>query len=181
MPVIGLHHACATVKDLDKSIEFYTETLGMECLGVQLMPPELIYDLYGLQGVSARYCWMRTGSQGVLELMEFDPGDMAPFQFAPNKIGIHHISLQVKNLEETYREALTAGAKSVSHPKDIGNGCRAAYIEDPDGLVVELIDIGLFLTPRIGVLGKIFGFFGKMKKRRAGQMAPGACRTGTEK
>ncbi len=181
MSVIGLQHASATVTDLEQSVKFYRDTLGLDYLGTRHMSPEKVYQFFNLQGVTAKYGWFMAGRSTVLELYQFDPVDNGPFTFTPNKPGPHHFALEVRNLDAFFRELMTMGVKSVSPPEFIQGGFKVAYIKDPDGIVIELIDLGFFLAPKIQLVGKVKGLLDRLKRKRGTDLAPGACRTNIEK
>lgn len=181
MTIIGLQHASATVTNLSRSIEFYSDILGLEYLGTRHMSAEKVYEFFKLQGVSVRYGWFMAGRSAVLELYEFDPAETEPYEFSPNKLGPHHFALQVRNLDAFYRELMKQGVKGVCPPEFIQGGFKVAYISDPDEIVIELIDLGFFLAPKIQIIGKVKGLISRFKKKRERQMAPGACRTTNEK
>ncbi len=181
MSVIGLQHVSASVSDLGRSIEFYSDLLGLNYLGTQWMLPDQVYAIFNLQGTKVRYGWFKVGRSGILELLEFDPQSSAPNHLIPNRPGQLHFALQVRNLDEMYKELLEAGVEGLVLPRMMQGGSKVAYIKDPDGLVIKLIDMGLFMLPRIHVFSGVLGFLDRLKRKRASQMAPGACREGNGK
>jgi catechol 2,3-dioxygenase-like lactoylglutathione lyase family enzyme len=181
MSVIGLQHVSISVADLDRSIEFYADLLGLNYLGTQWMIPEQVYEIFGLQGTKVRYGWFKAGRSGVIELLEFDPQSNTPNSLNPNRPGQLHFALQVRNLDEMYKQLMEQGVEGLVKPRMIQGGSKVAFIKDPDGLVIKLIDMGLFMLPRIHIFSGVFGFFERMKRKRASQMAPGACREGNGK
>lgn len=182
MAIIGLQHVSFTVSDLDRSIEFYSDILGLDYLGTQWMDSDSIYDVFGLQGVKARYGWFKTGRYGILELFEFDPADDCPVEIRPNQVGPHHFALEVRSIDELYAYLTKQGAKGIRAPKSLQGASKVALIADPDGIIIELIDLGMYLTPKIKVFGKVFGFVERFKRRRAGAVVTtGAFQNGSDK
>lgn len=181
MSIIGLQHVSFTVSDLDRSIEFYSDLLGLDYLGTQWMDSDSIYSIFGLQGVKARYGWFKVGKYGLLELFEFDPEDDRPVDFRPNQIGLHHFALEVRNIDETYASLTKQGVQGLLPPKSIQGASKIALIKDPDGIIIELIDLGMYLTPKIKIFGKVFGFIDRFKRRRASAVVTGALQKEADK
>lgn len=181
MSVIGLQHVSASVENLDRSIEFYADLLGLDYLGTQWMVPDQVCEIFGLQGTKVRYGWFKVGRSGIIELLEFDPQIKTPNHVKPNRPGQLHFALQVRNLDEMYKNLMEQGVEGLVKPKMIQGGSKVAFIKDPDGLVIELIEMGIFMLPRIHLFSGVLGFFERLKRKRAGQMAPGACREGKGK
>ena len=176
MGIVGLQHASITVSNLERSIEFYSDILGMDYLGNQVMPAKQVYDIFGLQGVGVRYAWLRAGRSGVIELFEFDPPDETPAEIQPARIGHLYFALQVRHLDSMYRELMKQGVKGMVEPMHLQVGTRIAFIKDPDGLIVELIDLGLYITPKIKIFGGLLGWIDRLKRKRSRAAIPtGAC------
>jgi catechol 2,3-dioxygenase-like lactoylglutathione lyase family enzyme len=115
---IKLHHVALGVRDFEKSIAFYTETLELE----------LIYR-------DASMAHVRLG-ESALELLRTEGHDeMAIEQI----IGFRHFSIGVNNLRESY-EALKA--KGVRFHIPLTNGMYA-FFKDPDNISVEINDFNL--------------------------------------
>jgi catechol 2,3-dioxygenase-like lactoylglutathione lyase family enzyme len=181
MPITGLQHVSITVSNLDRSVEFYSDVLGLYYLGTQWMPSDQVYEIYKLQGVSLRYGWLRTARDGVIELLEFQPPDKTDFEFLPSRCGPNHFALQVQDLTKLYKELTEKGVEGLVPPKTIQGKIKVAFIKDPDGIPIELVDLGVYMTPKLRFFGRVIGLFNRYKRRRAEQMAPGACRETNDK
>lgn len=179
--VIDLHHTAATVSNLERSIAFYSDLLGLDPLGTRSLHAEEVYRLFGLQGVSAQYAWLRVGRAGILELFEFDPPDKTTAVFRPTRAGHQFISFQVRHLEVLYRDLIRQGVEGMTPPRTIHAGVQIAFIKDPDGLVIELTDLGMMVTPMVKLFGGVLGFFERFKRRRTRVIPTGACRNSESK
>ena len=137
----GLHHAGLSVKDLDRSIQFYC-LLGMELLrrGVwEGGPMDPITELTGTRGRSAM---LSVGAQH-LELFEFAAPTGRPADPARPVCdhGITHFCIEVADVESEYRRLAVAGVRFHCAPQEF-KGAKATYARDPDGNVVELVQLG---------------------------------------
>jgi glyoxylase I family protein len=80
--------------------------------------------------------------ENVVELFEhIDPQpldtDLMDFQ----KIGLKHIAFIVESLEKTIAEAITNGGSLIRRPREGKTVKRNAFIGDPDGIPIELVEL----------------------------------------
>ena len=124
-----LLHTMIRVNDLDESIKFYCELLGMRLLRKKEYPSgrfTLAFVGYGPEA-----------EQAVIELTynwdthEYDLGN-----------GFGHIALGVDDIYKSCEELRKKGAKVVREPGPMKHGgSHIAFIEDPNGYKIELIDL----------------------------------------
>lgn len=125
-----LLHTMIRVGDLDKSIAFYTEVLGMSLLRRKDYPEgrfTLAFVGYGDEA-----------SQSVIELTfnwdttSYDIGN-----------GFGHLAIEVENAAQACEEARKLGARVVREAGPMNAGSTIiAFIEDPDGYKIEFIQRG---------------------------------------
>ena len=122
-------HTMLRVSDMESSISFYTELLGMELLRKQEFPGgkfTLAFVGYGSEEsntvIELTYNWKQSKL--------YDLGD-----------GYGHIALGVPDIHSTCDQLRTAGAKIVRDPGPMKHGTTViAFVEDPDGYKIELIE-----------------------------------------
>ena len=69
--ITGIAHICFTVSDLDRSIAFYRDVMGLEVIRILDCPPEMrLGDIVGMPGCTARIAHLRSKG-GMLELFEY--------------------------------------------------------------------------------------------------------------
>lgn len=124
-----LLHTMLRVKDLDKSIAFYTEFLGMQLLRRKDYPSgefTLAFIGYGDEK-----------DHTVLELT-YNWGKEEPYDVGN---GFGHIALGVPDIYATCEELRKAGVQITREPGPMKHGTTViAFIKDPDGYMVELIE-----------------------------------------
>jgi catechol 2,3-dioxygenase-like lactoylglutathione lyase family enzyme len=135
---LGLHHAAYLTKDMDATIEFYHDLLGMP-LVVTLALPEP--DPFGGQ-IPVR------GDVGGTRHYFFDCGNGACLAFFswnetfgdtdPEKGVMHHMSLQVGSEEELHvlKSRLETHGIAVTNVID-HFFCKSIYFRDPNGIYLE--------------------------------------------
>ncbi len=127
-----LLHTMLRVGDLQRSIDFYTKTIGMDLLRTTERPAQK----YTLAFVAFR--GGNKNGEAELELTynhgvsEYDLG---------NAYG--HVALGVDNVAETCERIRAAGGNITREPGPVKGGTTViAFVEDPDGYKVELIETG---------------------------------------
>jgi lactoylglutathione lyase len=127
-------HTCVRVLDPDASLRFYG-TLGFEKRG--RLNFETAYNIYlGLPG-----------DGDVLELT-VNRGRTEPYDLGT---GYNHIALTVEDIDAALSDLAVIGVepeKPAYHPGGNESLPRIAFVVDPDGYRVELIDKGAFPTPQ---------------------------------
>jgi methylmalonyl-CoA/ethylmalonyl-CoA epimerase len=113
------------VMNLQKSIDFYTKVLGMKIKGRSKI------DQTKGETVS-----LESEKDGfVLELNHYEKESPFNTKYVPGE-GLDHLAFNVDNLEKALEEAKKAGHKALLEMK--ADGSRWAYIEDPNGIWIEL-------------------------------------------
>lgn len=122
-------HTMFRVFDLDKSIAFYTDVLGMKQIRRSEHPEGKFTNVFVGYGDETE--------ETVLELTyNWDPE--TPYEHGS---GFGHIALGVPDIYKTCEALRTAGANIVREPGPMKHGTTViAFIEDPDGYKIELIE-----------------------------------------
>jgi glyoxylase I family protein len=136
----GIHHASFTVSDMDRSIAFYRDVLGMELTwdskvaGVQFKGP--VSDaVTGCPGTEQRIAFLSLGESRI-ELVEFTPTGRPQTDNKPSDTGSAHICFRTDNMDEVYRRLQTHNVPLHCVPQDNGPAI-VIYFRDPDGCILE--------------------------------------------
>ncbi len=80
-----------------------------------------------------------------MELIEYVEGAAPEQRFSPSTPCAGHICLEVDDIDAEWARLMAAGATpqgAITAASDgPGAGLRAAYMRDPDGIIVELVEI----------------------------------------
>ncbi|MCB2060996.1 MAG: VOC family protein [Novosphingobium sp.] len=142
---LKFNHVGISVSDIERSIDFYRELLGMEQL-CEVFPfgGEQFSEIMDIPGVEGRMCMIGKGSLQ-LELFEFSnpkPADKNP-EYLVSDRGYSHFGVEVDDIDATYEKLRAANVRIHSPVKTfMGGGMRAAYCRDSDGNVFELLQPG---------------------------------------
>ncbi len=123
-------HTMIRVRDLDKSIEFYTDFLGMKVLRRD--------DYPGGKFTLAFVGYGDEDSHTVIELTHnWDQEDAYDLGN-----GYGHVAIGVPDIYSTCKKLEAAGANIPRPPGPMMHGTTViAFVEDPDGYKVELIEV----------------------------------------
>lgn len=140
-----LDHVSVTVSDLDRSIAFYRDTIGLPFLGRGTSDGSDMARLTGFDGARLEWAELDLGGGQLLELVRYRSPEGAPLDQATNRPGSGHVGLSVEDLDAAYARLLTAGAAVRSEPVAIEedgdwHGVRCLYALDPDGVTIELVE-----------------------------------------
>ena len=117
---LGLRHVALNVRDVKKSIEFYSNVLRMK---LEWMPDDANAYL--------------TSGHDNLALHKLPPGP------EPGKVQtVHHIGFVVRrpeDVDEWAEQLRRHGVTLTQEPKTHRDGARSFYFRDPDGLLIQLI------------------------------------------
>ena len=125
-------HSMIRVNNLEESIKFYTQVLGMNLLREKEYPEgkfSLAFLGYGKETeetvIELTYNWDKS---------EYEHG---------NAFG--HIAIEVDNIYQFCEEIKGKGANIIRDPGPMmGSKLVLAFIEDPNGYKIELIEKGTF-------------------------------------
>jgi catechol 2,3-dioxygenase-like lactoylglutathione lyase family enzyme len=139
-----LHHVGLTVADIERSIRFYRDILG---LTLHRRRPHVDSDYVAQQTghagvVLSVASFSIPGSPQTLEIVQYLTHAAAPAVPATNQPGISHVCLLVDNLSAAYEDLQARGVPFRSEPVRITAGPNAGglvvYLADPDGYTLEL-------------------------------------------
>jgi catechol 2,3-dioxygenase-like lactoylglutathione lyase family enzyme len=141
----ALHHTGYTVADLDSSLAFYRDLLGMQVIAMQEKQGGYLAAIVGNPEAHVRMAHLRLpGGEHMLELFEYvAPRGAGPRRPEPWDAGTPHLCFAVTDLRPLYERLRAAGVDTfVSPPVEVDTGVNrgglALYLRDPDGIPVEL-------------------------------------------
>ena len=145
MKKIQLDHVSVTSADLDRSVAFYRDLLGLSLIGRgESSEPEL-GAILGQPGVRLLWGEVDLGGGQILELLQYLSPDGEPLTPDPARPGGTHIGLRVSDIDAMYLRLSQAGVPIRSKPVEIQEegdwlGVRCLYASDPDGVTIELVE-----------------------------------------
>jgi catechol 2,3-dioxygenase-like lactoylglutathione lyase family enzyme len=136
-----------TVKDMDRSLKFYTEALGFKKVSDAEYKGKDFEKLQGVFGLNMRVAKLQLGDE-FIELTDYltAGGRSIPEDQKSNDLFFQHIAIVVSDMDKAYQQVKKYNAEHVSTspqtlPKSIpaAEGIKAFYFHDPDNHNLELI------------------------------------------
>ena len=150
MGINGVHHFSFSVTDLDRTIEFYKEVLGVavrsrghnryETLGTALFGTK-----WGVNQPQAdlEIAFLELGGNRI-EFIEYKDPKTRPYHKNPSIAGSAHLALRVDDIEGMRKKIEAAGVEfhsPINTYMEEGKGeMKWCYFRDPDGIVLELVE-----------------------------------------
>jgi len=119
-------HSMIRVKDIDASLKFYTKVLNMKLEKKKRLEDCELYFLNDEDGCCQ---------------LELTYNDETPQEGYVNGSAFGHFAFSVKSLDEFTKKIAELGYEYLYEPFDLnGKGTKIAFIKDPDGNEIELIE-----------------------------------------
>lgn len=124
MKLSTLDYTVVIVENLDRTLAFYTQKLGLE-----------------LAHRSGPFAQMNTGTTRLAFFTREAMAQTLDFALRPpaNSAPGFELGFKVDDVDAAYRELTAQGVPSVTAPTDRSWGQRTAYVRDPDGYLIELV------------------------------------------
>ncbi len=142
--VTGFYHGGVTVSDMDRSLRFYRDGLGLEIEFDKKLDGPYLPVVLNLDFSYIRAAYLRIPGGGFVELLEYHGIETMPAASRPCDSGAGHICFFVEGIDEVFDRLTGMGfrarAESVTDITEGPNqGARSLYMLDPDGYRVELL------------------------------------------
>jgi len=152
--IIGFNHTSFTVADLDRAVRFWTEALGFEAASVSERHGDWQVPVTGVARARLRIAHLY-GYGHHMEFIEYLEGAGAAIALHPNMSGVAHVCLEVEDIHATAERLFEQGATPQGEMVLVDEGSEpgswAGYIRDPNGIVIELLELP---KSRNGAVGK---------------------------
>ncbi|MCJ8328817.1 MAG: VOC family protein [Lentisphaeria bacterium] len=145
-----IDHINIVVKDLDRSVKFYTELLGFTLSNQAHLEGDWIETIVGLNGVNADVKYVRPESGPRIELIQYNlpEGSEFPDNSLANTRGLRHIAFLVDDMSVVLKRLEEAGVSPINPPVRVPANVithkdghkNLCYLEDPDGVILELTE-----------------------------------------
>lgn len=142
-------HIGLTVSDMEQSIAFYRDILGLEFKGELMMEGKETDILFTEKNCKVRVAYLN-GSDNIMappiELIQFVDEKIEKSRPQLKRISIAEVCFEVKDIDKVYNYFIEKGVECLSAPQEFdfseeGFGkSKALYFRDPDGIILELME-----------------------------------------
>ena len=152
MELKAVHHVGLVVRDLDRSIYFYHDLLGLPFANEPtgwFDGPDLERGV-GVPGAVLRQTSMWVGPHSTMELIEYRNRPVESTRPVPNNhMGAAHVCFRVDDIRAKKADLESKGVEFYSDVNVVDEGplagWRWCYFSDPDGMALELVEIAYYL------------------------------------
>ena len=141
--VTGFFHGGITVEEMDRSLVFYRDGLGLEVEFDRMLDAPYLKEVLGMSFDAIRAVYLKIPGGGFVELLEYRGIERLPAASRPCDPGAGHLCLFVDDVAAVHARltdlgfhARSAGVVDITAGPNAG--ARSAYVADPDGYYVEL-------------------------------------------
>ena len=138
MPSLEAHHFGVTVADLDRTVPFYRDVLGLELVARFSVSGEAFATGVGVPNGTGRFAHLDAGGARV-ELVEYEPAGGDATAESLDQSGAKHLGLSVSDIDQFYAD-LPEDVETVSAPQTTESGARILFVRDPEDNLVEIIE-----------------------------------------
>lgn len=136
---LSAHHYGVTVSDLDASVAFYRDVLGLDVLSEFAVGGEAFAEGVGVEGAAAEFAHLDAGGARV-ELVSYDPEGEDVRGGMVNDTGAKHLGLSAPDLDAVYA-SLPEDVETIANgPRTTESGTRILFVRDPDGTLIEIVE-----------------------------------------
>lgn len=125
--VKSVAHIAITARDMDESVRFYTEAMGLKHA----------FDIANPKDGSPWIVYMNLCPGQFVELF-YDGTEGAPRE---GEAGFNHLCFAVEDIHEATRQVLDSGFKMDSMPTQGADHNWQSWVTDPNGVRIELMQI----------------------------------------
>jgi catechol 2,3-dioxygenase-like lactoylglutathione lyase family enzyme len=138
----GYRHTGIVVGDLQTSLYFYRDLLGLEVIQEHEDASDYISKITNLENLKAKYAKLRIPDGKILELLTYPSHPTSRLDTAIHNVGEAHLAFQVKSAETAYRYLMSKGVICLSEPVLSSEKIAIVFFcLDPDRYRVEIVEM----------------------------------------
>ena len=143
--IISADHTGITVSNLERSLAFWRDVLGLELSHTAHQTGEMAEQITGVKGAELKLAVVKAPGGHKIELLEYlAPPDRKCADVRPCDVGHIHVALVVDDLDVVLERIVAAGWKAAGKTQTLKTGPnagkRVVYVRDPDGTTIEFME-----------------------------------------
>ncbi|MBM3945488.1 MAG: VOC family protein [SAR202 cluster bacterium] len=140
---VTAYHTGFSVSDLQRSIKFYTEGIGLECEDVRDLSGPGLDSVVGYKGATIKAAFLVGDDGQILELLQYVNPPSKPRQkdqqYERYWAGAAHLGFFVDDAKAAFDRCVKLGGKVLNPLIEAFDGVWACYMQDPDGNWFEIV------------------------------------------
>ena len=139
-------HTGFVVKDLEKSVDFYANVLGLQLALRMERQGEFINQVLDFPDAHIKGAMVDKGEGHQLELIQYLNPASGPGGISRNDLGASHLAFFVDDRDKFYLETKERGLRFNNPPASLSDDHghmlrKAMYAQDPDGNWLEFVEL----------------------------------------
>ena len=138
----NIRHTGIVVTDMERSLKFYRDILGLKPVIDFVEVGEYIDTLSALSGVRLRMVKLVAADGGMIELLHYmSHPQPAPADNKLCEIGTRHVAFTVNDVDKIYTDWSARGINFTCPPQMSPDGkAKVTFCQDPDGTFLEIVE-----------------------------------------
>ena len=143
MRMKNIRHTGIVVTDMERSLRFYRDLLGLEPVIDFTEESEYMDTLCALKEVRLRMVKLVAEDGGMIELLQYlSHPQQRPEGNTLCEIGPTHVAFSVDDVEKLYADWSAKGIQCNCPPQTSPDGkARLFFCQDPDGTFLEIVEV----------------------------------------
>ena len=142
--IIEIRHTGIVVENLDKMLEFY-QGLGLNIISRDIEKSNFIDRVTGYRNVKLEWVKLSpSNNSNMIELIKYHNNESKKdlVKQPPNQYGCSHVAFTVKDIEKAVKQVINLGGSKINDPvKSKESNAKVLYCHDPEGTLIELVEI----------------------------------------
>ena len=140
--VIGYRHTGIIVKDMEESLHFYRDILGLKVIQDFSDSSEYINKITGIKNADVHMIKLKAEDETVLEILEYRNHPTELMEQPIYNVGACHIALQVRNANDSYNKLIENNVRIISKPVLSSEKiAKVFFCFDPNDVRIELVEM----------------------------------------
>jgi catechol 2,3-dioxygenase-like lactoylglutathione lyase family enzyme len=142
--ITAFNHTSFTVGDMDRAVRFWTEAMGFRAASVSERAGGWQEQVTGVPGAQLLVAHLH-GHGHHMEFIQYLGRPQEGARYAPDAAGAAHVCFEVSDIWSVADKLVAAGATWQGEIAEVTHGsmrgCYAAYVRDPNGILIELVQL----------------------------------------
>ena len=146
--VVGYRHTGIIVENMDASLYFYRDLLGLNVLQDFYDDTPFINKISGMKHANVHMVKLSTKDGTVVELLEYLTHPTNLIKQPIHNVGACHLAFSVENIESLYNRLSEAKVSIISEPiPSSDNVAKVCFCLDPNNVRIELVEMMTDIEP----------------------------------
>jgi catechol 2,3-dioxygenase-like lactoylglutathione lyase family enzyme len=142
--VVRFNHFNVCVSDMDRSLPFWMDGLGLQLMGRGIVEYDHLDRIVGLNDTRIEWAELALPGGGIIELFRYHNPAADSIDASVNRPGATHFAIEVDDIEAQFKQLRAYGfvdeqATITRIPFGDWENWLCAYVRDADGVTIELL------------------------------------------